>query len=213
MIGQPNEGYFGSYAMFLTETLPTTLRTGDLPTALHWATAFIRASSPIGHDFQRKSLADAILVLSWKQFERPDLTQPFVEHVFSRIPDSGELFRGTDIRRQEAFLAEIKSDVTKRRAFLLAANTRKFGKIEAFWLMRARLLRTTDFDWLLSISPSGASPVKNLDEQTLCNMINLFSTGTMPHNLSHYLQLRTNGNLSDYATLACLTAFPSIPMR
>ena len=171
MIAQPNEGYFGAYAMFLTELLPDTLSTGDLTPALHWATAFIKASSANDHDFQRNSLADAILVLSWKQFELPDLTQPFVEHVFSRLKDGGELFKGTDQRKREAFFEELESNVAKRRAFLLAASKRKFGKIEAFWLMRARLLRATDFDWLLSISPCGASPVKNVDEQTLCNMI------------------------------------------
>ena len=136
MIAQPNEGYFGAYAMFLTEQLPATLSTADLSPALHWATAFIKASSTIDYDFQRKSLADTILVLSWKQFELPDLSQLFVEHLFSRIADSGELFRGTDIRRREAFFAELESDVAKRRVFLLAASKRKFGKIEAFWLMR-----------------------------------------------------------------------------
>ena len=44
-------------------------------------------------------------------------------------------------------------------------------KLKHFWLMRARLLRASDFNWLLSISPCGASPIKDVDEQMLCNMI------------------------------------------
>ena len=108
---------------FLNSYRPPTCR-------LHcrWATAFIKASSVHDFDFHRKSLGDIILVRGWEEFERSDLTQHFVEHVFSRLKDGGDLFRGTDTRRQEAFSEELESNVAKRRAFLVAAGKARLWK-------------------------------------------------------------------------------------
>src|SRR5262249_3547263 len=57
------------------------------------------------------------------------------------------------------------------RAFLLAAGKRRLEKTDVFWLFRAQLLRGEDFRWLLDLRPGGASPSKDFDEVTLCNMI------------------------------------------
>jgi hypothetical protein len=171
MLTPPNDGYFGAYAMFLTQTLPETLSTADLSPALRWATVFIKASSVHDHDFHRKSLSDIILVQAWGEFGRPDLTQLFVKHVFSRLKDGGDLFKGTDTRRQEAFSEELESNVAKRRAFLVAAGKAGFENLETFGLLRSGFLKDSDFGWLLSISPNGAAPITGVDGETLCNMI------------------------------------------
>jgi hypothetical protein len=171
MLTHPNEGYFGAYAMFLTEQLPKTLSAADLSPALGWATGFVKGLGYNGHDFHRKSLADAILVACWNHFERSELSLPFVEHVLVRIQDGGELFRSTAYRRRDAFFEELETDVEKRRGFLVTAVKRGVQKMEAYWLMRARFLTRSDFRWLLSASPHGSSPVEGADEQTLCNMI------------------------------------------
>ncbi len=167
----PNEGYFSAYEMFLTQTLPETLSTADVSAALLWATAFIKSLNVQDHDFQRKSLSDAILLHAWEEFERPDLTPLFVEHVFSRISDGGELFRGTDTRKQKAFSEQLNANTARRRAFLIAAVRIGFGQFETFGLLRSGLLKTSDFIWLLNISPYGAEPLTDADGETLCHMI------------------------------------------
>ena len=171
MLTPPNQGNFGAYALFLTQTLPESLSSADLPAALRWATDLMSASAAQHHDFHRKTLSDAILVQVWGEFERPDLTQLFVELVFSRVRDGGELFKGADGRRQRAFFDEFESNVAKRRAFLLAASRHGIGKFETFGLMRARFLKNADFDWLLHISPFGSAPIVDVDGESLCNMI------------------------------------------
>ena len=209
----PNEGNFGAYAMFLTETLPESLSAADLLPALHWSTAFINAPRVHHHDFHRKTLSDRILVQSWGSFERPDLTRPFVEHVFSRLKDGGELFKGTDDRRQKAFFDDLDSKVAKRRAFLVAASRVGFGQFETFGLIRARLLKGPDFDWLLSISPVGAAPIVDIDAETLCNMIQSTSILTMLHNSKRCIPSRPSGSRSDDDISAYWRASPSIPPR
>ena len=128
MLTAPNEGNFGAYAMFLTHSLPESLGAADLPAALHWANDFVGQADVPHHDFHRKSLSDAIFVKVWREFEhRPDLTQPFVDHVFKRLKDGGELFKGTDARTQRAYFADLESNTPRRRAFLLAAGARMPG--------------------------------------------------------------------------------------
>ena len=171
LLTPPNEGYFGAYAMFLTETLPESL---SVCGSAACAALGDRPSQRTGrghHDFHRKALCDEILIHSWKLFGRPDLTQPFVEHVFSCLKDGGELFKGTHDQRQKAFYRDLDADVPKRRAFLLAAGKVGFGQFETFWLTGAQLLKAADFDWLLSISPVGGAPIADIDVETLCNMI------------------------------------------
>jgi hypothetical protein len=167
----PNEGHFGSYAAFLTMTLPENLSPIDLAPALHWATEVVRAEPVPHHDFHRKALCDAILVLGWKSFEKADLTQLFIEHVFVRLKDGGELFRGVDNRMQKEFYEELDIDDTRRRAFLLFVSRSVVGRIEAFALIRARFLKEIDLDWLLSKSPIGVAPDSEIDAETLCDMI------------------------------------------
>jgi hypothetical protein len=113
------------------------------------------------------------LIRSWKSFERPDLMQPFVEHVFSSLKDGGELFKGSRDSRQKAFYDDLDSNLATRRAFLLAASRVGFGQFQTVRLLHARLLKATDFEWLLTISPVGAAPISDIDAETLCNMIQL----------------------------------------
>jgi hypothetical protein len=47
-IAHPNEGYVGSYVMFLTRTLPESLSANHLPDALAWAASYIPTASQMG---------------------------------------------------------------------------------------------------------------------------------------------------------------------
>ena len=91
LITHPNEGYYGAYAQFL-RALPDTLTGEDLLPALEWATGFITGVGHMG-SFKEKTLADAIMFRSWKVFEEPTLTRPFIEHVLARLQQYGDLCR------------------------------------------------------------------------------------------------------------------------
>jgi hypothetical protein len=169
LITHPNEGYYGAYALFLS-ILPETLTVGDLLPALQWATGFIAQVGYTG-SFKENTLADAILFRTWRAFEEPSLTRPFVEHVFARLRQHGDLCRGTDYRARDAFLKELKDDVARRHKFLLAACTYPIERIATFSYLRAGILMPTDLEWLLEISPGGTAPAEGLNSDTLCNLI------------------------------------------
>lgn len=170
LLTDSSDGFFGAYAMFLTYVLPNSLGVTDLPNALRWATSFI-ASTGYNGDFQRKQLADAILITAWRHFETPALIDLLVEHIFALLRHAGDLLRGTDYRKHEAFFRDVKADTSRRHAFLLAAGKRRLERIDLFGVSRAQLLRGEDFQWLLGLCPGGASPVDEFDAETLCNMI------------------------------------------
>ncbi len=170
IIAHPNEGYVGSYVMFLTKKLLEALKVSDLKPAIAWATNFIRSVGYSG-DFQRKSLADSIMMFAWKHFEETELTEPFIDHVLALMHQFGDLLRGTDHSEQTAFREEMKSDVNRRRAFMVAVCKRNFSQIEAFQFVRQGFLNRSDFEWLLSISPGGENSQSGIDEQTLCGLI------------------------------------------
>jgi haloacid dehalogenase-like hydrolase len=171
LITHPNEGYYGAYALFLN-ALPKTLTGGDLLPALEWATGFIAQVTHNG-TFKEKTLADAILFRAWKVFEEPPLTRPFVEHVFARLREHGDLCRGTDYRARDAFLKELKDDVARRRKFLLAACTYPIERMAVFSYLRAGILMHAGLEWLLETSPGGTAPVEGLNSNTLCNLIEI----------------------------------------
>jgi hypothetical protein len=161
LITHPNDGYYGAYALFLY-SLPKTLRDGDLLPAVKWATGFIAQVGPNGSSTE-KNLADAILFRSWKVFEELMLTRPFVEHVFARLRQCGDLCRGTDFRARDAFVKELKDDAARRRKFLLAVCTYPIERIAAFSYLRAGILMHADLEWLLEISPGGTAPAEGLN--------------------------------------------------
>ncbi len=185
MISRPDEGYFGAYTSFLHYELPESLSKDDLLPALQWATSFIPGTTDDG-DFSRKSLADKILTIGWKHFDELQLTQAFVDNVLVRLHNFGELFRGTSLGDRDSFFADVKSDTTRRRAFLFAASKRGLGRPEAMWLARAPFIQQTDLDWLLSISPGQSESNLKTDEETLCNLIDALAN---PYDHDHFDKL------------------------
>jgi hypothetical protein len=170
LLTRPNEGYVGAYVMFLTRTLPMSLKVTDLPVALAWATSFV---TRVGHngDFHRRSLADSIFVRAWKQLDEFGVIERLVGYVFACLSQGNELFRGTGYREIEAFRENLKSDSARRRRFLAAAAQRSLTSIDVYHLMRASLLRTDDLQWLLRVCLGGPSFVSTLNAETVCNMI------------------------------------------
>ena len=163
------DNYLGAYWLF-ERTLPDRLKTVDLPPALQWATQFIAQSGHIG-GFHAKSLADAIMFKGWQVFEKPELTQLFLDHIAVRLSNFGDLCRGSDHDAQETFLAALRDDAARRRKFLLALCVRGLDRIEVQSYRRAGLLTDADLEWLLSIAPGGPTPAPGLNLETLCNLI------------------------------------------
>jgi hypothetical protein len=163
------DNYFGAYALFQM-TLPDTLKTPDLLPALGWATQFIAQCDPMG-GFRGKSLADAIMFKTWRVFENPELTRPFLEHIAVRLRHHGDLCRGTDHEAQKAFISGLREDVARRHKFLLALCADALNRIEIYSYGRVGLLVETDLEWLLSIAPGGSNPAPGLNVETLCNFI------------------------------------------
>jgi len=171
MISRPDEGYYGAYTNFLYE-LPDTLQKNDLLPALEWATTFTKGTSDQNDsDYTRKNLSDRILTIGWKFFEAPELREAYIDNVFAKLRNFGELFRGTTLRDRDEFLADVKSNTSRRHAFIVAASKRELGKLEAMWLARSPFLQPADFSWLLSISPGGIEKMPGLDEGSICNLI------------------------------------------
>ncbi len=157
MITRPNEGFVGAYVMFLTKTLPETLAADDLPVALKWAGSFAAKEHHTG-DYHRRSLADSIFVRAWRNLDHPGVMDALVEYVFARLRPSHNLFGSTGLREAEQFYEHLETDVARRRRFLLAAARRVLAKIDAYHLMRARLLQQIDLTSSSSWSaPSGSS--------------------------------------------------------
>jgi hypothetical protein len=170
LITCPNQGYVGAYVMFLTRTLPRSLKVNDLPAALAWTRSLI---SDGGHnaDFHRRSLADSIFTLAWKHLGSPRIVEPLVDYVVACLSRGDELFQGTSLHESEAFLSDLKLDIPRRTQFLHAAAKRPTTRLDAFHLYRAGFLCRDDLPWLLSICPGGGVFDPTLDATTLINMI------------------------------------------
>ena len=166
--------FFGGYANFMFG-LPTRLATPDLGPALDWATGYIRRANIMG-EFREKTLADGIMVRAWRVFEEPTLTVAFLVHVDARLHQYGELCRGTDYKANEAFVENLRTDDHRRRLFLRCRLVGPVDSSLASSFRRVGLLMPADFSWLLSVSPAGATSIAGIDEDSLCNAIDvLFS--------------------------------------
>jgi hypothetical protein len=169
-IGRPRESYFGSYAAFLTRTLPETLEREDLPAALGWAAEFARDPAHIG-DFHRKRLADAIVRIAWTHICDDEIGPLILEYVAATIGSQHELFVGTERETNEAFRKQVAEDTAGRHALLRAAATAPRAPIFVIGLVSSGLLLPEDFEWLLSLSPTGEQPPSEVDPATLCLLL------------------------------------------
>ena len=116
------------------------------------------------------------MVCAWRVFEKPALTAAFLEHVDARLHQYGDLCRGTDYNAKAALTQDLRTDDCRRRLFLRARLAGPVTWILSRRLRAVGLLMPADFDWLLSVSPAGASPIVGLDEDSLCNAVDvLFS--------------------------------------
>lgn len=171
LLAPSNDHYWGSYASFLFQ-LPRTLKPEHLRPALAWATAYIRTSNLMG-GFRDKTLADAIMFKAWEVFEDPELIGPFLEHIATRLHQYGELCRGTDFKASDAFRSRLSTDTPRRRHFLKYLSQQAIGPHDGFSYHRTGFLREEDFNWLLEISPGGATPLAEVNEATIIAFIEI----------------------------------------
>jgi hypothetical protein len=164
-----DEHYVGSYAHFVFD-LPETLETRDLLPALNWATSYVAQSNLMG-EFRDKTLADAIMFRAWKVFEEPALTGPFLAHMVARLHQHGELCRGTNMQANKAFTEGLRTDIHRRRQFILELCRQPMDRLSALPYIRSGFVRHEDLSWLLEISPGGPSLVQGLSEQSLCSFV------------------------------------------
>jgi hypothetical protein len=162
--------YFGAYAHF-KRTLTEMLSVADLLPALEWAGDMIARTGPTDDNFQDMTLADAIMFKTWEVFEETGLIQPLIENIGLRLRQHGELCRGSDPEAQRTFMSRLRSDVDRRRRFLVAVCAGAHDQLEAYSYERAALLVEADLEWLLDISPGGSHPVDGLNVDTLYNFI------------------------------------------
>jgi len=135
---------FGAYALFQM-TLPNTLKTADLLPALAWATQLIAQSGHMA-GFHAKRLADTIMFKAWPEFDKPELTRPFLDHIAVRLRHHGDLCRGTDHDAQNAFLNAVRDDAERRHTFLLALGAGALNRIDVYAYWRAGLLLDRDLE-------------------------------------------------------------------
>jgi hypothetical protein len=170
LLTRPREGFAGSYVMFLTNTLPNRLTPDDLPFALRWAISLGSERNNIG-EFHLRSLADSIFVRAWEESHAPEIADPLMEYVLGRLRAHYELFGGSGRSQSDAFYEKMAADPSRRRKFLLRAAQILVSDIDAYHLMRSRLLQTSDLQWLLDLSPGGHSHDQQLVAQSLISFI------------------------------------------
>ncbi|HYL33069.1 MAG TPA: hypothetical protein VEU53_07985 [Stellaceae bacterium] len=168
--------FFGAYVNFMLE-LPARLSTPDLLPALDWATDYIGRANIVG-EFHEKTLADRIMYRAWGVFEEPRLTAAFLAHVDARLHRYGDLCFGTDYKANEAFVENLRTDRHRRRLLLRSWLAGPVDRTIAIRFQLVGFLALADFDWLLSVLPGGDAPIAGLDEDSLCNAVDvLFSRG------------------------------------
>ncbi|MBW0005295.1 MAG: hypothetical protein JO216_17615 [Hyphomicrobiales bacterium] len=180
-IDQPRESYFGSYAAFLTGTLPRTLNREDLPAALSWAAEFARETDHTAGDYHRRRLADAIMRTAWKHIHDNEIVLLVLDYVAAVIGVQYELFFGVEHETNDAFRKLVADDTDARHALLQAALAAPRAQTFIFGLLRSGLLLREDFEWLLSLSPSGEQPSKRVDPTTLCMFVQQTYDGSDVH--------------------------------
>ncbi len=165
-----DENYVGAYAMFLS-MLPDTLRAADLVAALGWATELLQRVNYDSH-FRDLSLADAIMARAWKEFEEnKDVMPALAEHLVVRLGTYGELWRGIDDDARKLFVGGVAESSDRRRRFLASVYGRRLDQQEVSALGRAGFITHDDLEWLLNLSPAGASPDAAADTDTLLNFL------------------------------------------
>lgn len=155
-LGRPLESYHGSYATFIANILPTTLSPQDLPTALLWATSFVRGNERSLGDFNRKGLADSIFRLAWDQVCTPEITKLVFDYLTAVIGTHHQLFIGIARETNEEFLKRVAEDDDGRHALLRIVLNAPRDSIFLVGLVRSGLIVPADFAWLLSLSPEGS---------------------------------------------------------
>ena len=167
---KPDEGFTGSYVMFIHYILPDSIAPSDLPVALKWASSYIAGA---GHDgnFHLNFLADAIFVRAWPHMDEPTVLAALVAYVHTCLAEMGELFRGTDRKACEIFLEDLRVERDRARKFLRALAHDEVDRAEVYNLQRFSLLLREDLQWLLAMAPCGATPDSTLNEESLCNLV------------------------------------------
>jgi len=151
-----NPHLIGGYRMFLSETLPSTLAADDLPAALSWLAEHER-SGPV--DSTLEGVADAVIVLAWRQLDRPGIPEALWEIVAVRLERSEDLV-SSERRRKDP--AELTGAEQRHRLLPLLAHDVAQGRLQPFWATYADppLLVPEDVPWLLG-------KVKETNEQGL----------------------------------------------
>lgn len=172
----PNEGFTGSYAMFLY-ALPESLEVIDLPEALSWTRSYIASTDHYGV-FQLNALADSILVRAWVHTDSPSVLNPLIAYIRECFARGGSLFRGTENRNREEFQSKLKSEAEPRLRLLRTLAKEQLERIEVYPFKRESLLQPEDLEWLLRVAPGGDAADPELNEVTLCNFVeNVYGLG------------------------------------
>jgi predicted NACHT family NTPase len=169
LITPPVQGFVGAYVMFLTRDLAKSLSGADLLPALQWATGYARTASQTD-EFHTKELADGILMRAWEYLDDPNILHEFTTYLMLVMRRLHRIFLRND---HNSFECSIPENEPKRHQFLLAILKQEQPPLQPAdgFRMRNVFLEVSDLEWLLSISPFGASPIAGINPQSLCALI------------------------------------------
>ncbi len=152
-LARPNDNYLGSYAFFLLNELPESLRPADLPVALRWVEDQQRR-----HDmsYRLADLMDRIMLRAWDYLHDPGVREAFARAALARLRQYDEIVRerpsafGTT--EEPSFSDRVAADDAKRRGLMEEMVELLQAEDDEAWLLvhyKTPLLLSKDVAWLI----------------------------------------------------------------
>ena len=152
-LARPNDNYLGSYAFFLLNELPESLRPADLPVALSWVEDQQRR-----HDmsYRLADLMDQIMLQAWDCLDAPGVREAFAGAALARLRQYDEIVRerpssfGTT--EEPPFSDRVAADDAKRRGLMEKMVELLQAEDDEAWMLvhyKTPLLLGKDAAWLI----------------------------------------------------------------
>lgn len=141
------DSLFGSYWSFLTNDILPHIKVDDLPIALEWA----KNHQGNGYDFSHTStLAESILIFAWKNLERSDVLDTFVDAIIPRLKNHINLCPIPKEGINEENLPTLRDDIRKSLIAKLISKIEDFDTL-AYNLIQSEpiLIFEKDMEWLI----------------------------------------------------------------
>jgi len=164
----PQESFFGSYYLFLSQNFAIHLTTRDLPIALEWAK---RQEAPHYLQFWFERVIDEIILRAWDHLDDADILSSFADFAWQRLKNYDDIIE----TRQSEDLRNHLLRIDERRRTALRALFTRVQEPEKEWrlFIHSQVLRIfpRDLPWLIALlSDTDSSTV----QQTLIQLTKAF---------------------------------------